>query len=506
MIYTDQVLTNRSNYATKHPEYIMREQDWQRIRDCIQGETVIKRKQDVYLPRPPGMSGIYAEAYDGYIERAHFPQICAYALQGALGVIVTKLPEFNVPPQLQYLIDGATKDGLSIQQLFLDCVIEVLQTGKVLLAVDVTEDNKFKFVKYKAESFINWKESIIKSKKSMTVAVLTEAMDASDDILAHTTEDVYRVSYLDENGNYAIKTFGTGMGEMPEFSKVPTYLGRKLQQIPIFIAGSINNSLEAQPIPLLSVANCSIQIYRKEADLANSEYLSCNPTLCMVGAGNDENIPNVVGSSVMLILPDPAARIFYTVTDTAALKHVKDHIMDLYEEAIRHGVAILDSRKGVEAAEALRIRQATQSASIYSMYLSVINAIKSGLQLMCEWGRFDKGKVEIDAPSSLTYGIPDSAVIREVVAGFGSGVVPISVVHRYLVGSGLLDQKINLEEYIAEIKEHKDLIVVPNVVPVGSGVAPTETTAKVKGLPVEKPTLKPSKAGDPAEKDNIPKS
>jgi len=511
MIYSSQRLTEGSDYSIKHPDYVRMTRDWQRIRDCIAGESVIKGKEETYLPRPPGMSGIYKDAYNDYIERAHFPQIAAYALQGALGVIITKLPEFNVPYQIKYIIEQATKDGSSIQQLFLDCIIEVLQTGKCVLAVDVTENHEFKFVKYPAEAFINWKESNTKSKKSMTLAVLKEAMPSSADILSHDTEDVYFVSYLNESGDYSVKAFSDA-GNIAELSVTPKYTGKTLKQIPIFVAGSINNSLEAQPIPLLSVANCSVQIYRKEADLANSEYLSCNPTLCLVGTSNDEALPNVVGSSVMIVLPDPAARVFYTVTDTAALDHVKNHIDSLYEEAIRHGVAILDNRKGVEAAEALRIRQATQSASIYSVYLSVLNAIKSALMLICEWGGFNKKEVTIDAPSALTYGIPDSAVIREVITGFGNGVIPISVVHRYLIGSGLLDQKVSLDEYIAEIEKYKAFreAMQLNKQPDPNGNPGGEdgkgTTQEIGGEKGEKGNLgkkkTKAKAGDPNEKDN----
>ena len=235
-------------------------------------------------------------------------------------------------------------------------------------------------------------------------------------------------------------------------------MGKTIDEIPLFLAGSINNSFDLQPIPLISVANCSVQIYRKEADLANAEFLSCNPTLVVTGAINDGNLPAVVGSSVMMVIPNELAQVFYTKTDTAALDHVSDHIKDLYEEAIRHGVAILDARKGVEAAEALRIRQATQSASIYSIYLSALNAITQGLKMMCKWYGSDPEKVKVDAPTSLTFGIPDSALVKELIAGFAdSGVIPISVVHKYLVSSGLLDQTISLEDYLVMLAENKKL-------------------------------------------------
>lgn len=453
----EQRIINANSVDNHHPDYDKYYASWSKVRHCMEGEDAVKSKKETYLPRPKGMDGEYAEAYDAYIERAHFPLITSYALSGALGVIITKLPEFNVPKELEYILKESTKDGRPIQQLFLDIIIEIFQTGRVPLLVDVVENkNEFRFVQYRAEEFINWKTSIIESEKSLILGVISESIPSSEDIFSHDTDQVYRVLVLDENGDYTSRMFGEAT-EYEEFYKTPLFMGNPLNEIPLVVAGSINNSFECQPIPLISVANCSVQIYRKEADLANSEFLSCNPTLVLVGASTEDNLPNVVGSSVMMVIPNEAARVFYTTTDTAALTHVKSHIDSLYEEAIRHGVAILDSRKGVEAAEALRIRQATQSASVYSVYLAAMNAIKQGLQLMCKWAGYDPEKVILDAPASLTHGIPDSAIIKAINEGFGQGVIPLPVIHRYLISSGLLDQTVSYEEYVQMLMEQRKL-------------------------------------------------
>ena len=455
-VATNSVIT-ASSVATKHPDYLKFLPSWNKIRDCIEGEDVVKGKKEDYLPRPAGMSGEYASAYDSYIERAHFPLVTSYALSGALGVVITKLPEFNVPPQLEYIIDNATKDGRSLSQLFIDIIIEIFQTGRVPLLVDIIASlNEFRFVQYKAEDFINWRTSHVKSEKNLVLGVLQESKPDDDDIFSHDDKEQYRVLMLNAKGNYESRVFDDD-SEITEKATIPNFMGTKLDEIPLFIAGSINNSFDTQPIPLISVANCSVQIYRKEADLANSEFLSCNPTLCIVGASNDDDLPNVVGSSVMIVIPNEQARIFYTETDTAALRHVSEHIEALYEEAIRHGVSILDNRKGVESAEALRIRQATQSASVYSVYLAALNAVRQGLLAMCEWGGYDKTKVVLDAPASLTTGLPDPAVLKEVIEGFGQGVIPLPVIHRYLVSSGLIDQTIGYDDYLVLLAENKKL-------------------------------------------------
>jgi hypothetical protein len=457
-IVPEQEFSDSSDPSQEHPDYARSLPDWSKVRDCILGESRIKDSEEIYLPRPAGMSGQYADAYTGYLARAHFPQVAAYALQGALGVIITKTPEFNMPKKLEYLKKNATKDGLSLKQLFLNIVIEILTTGRVPLIVDIIpETSEFKFVQYRAEDFINWKSGILGSEKNLTLAVIKEAIPGSSDIFSHDKNEIYRVLYIDKStGKYSTKAY-LQEREVDDFFSVPTYMGKSLDELPIFIAGSINNDYDVQPTPLLSVANCSIQIYRKEADLSNSEYLSCNPTLIFTGVSNDDELPQVVGSSVLIALPDPQARGFYTKTDTAALTHVKEHIKDLYEEAIRHGVAILDTRKGVESAEALRIRQATQSATIYSMYLSATNVLVDGLKLICRWAGYNEDEVTVDAPSSLSYDIPDAQILQTVNAGFGTSTIPLTVLHRYLVSSGLLEQTVGYEEYIQMLKDEQPL-------------------------------------------------
>ncbi len=314
---------------TKHSDYTKSKKSWDKIRDCLDGEDVIKSKKETYLPRPSGMNGQYADAYDGYLERAHFPLILSYALSGAIGIIISKLPDFNVPKSLEYIKTNATKDGRSLQQLFLDIVIEIFQTGRVPLMVDINpEVNEFRFVQYKAEDLINWKVATAKTEKNLSLAVLGEYVPSDElDIFSHDTDLVYRVltknaqnefssMLLDEKGSFiAVDDESLGV-------QVPVFMGKPINKIPLVMAGSLNNSFDLQPIPLISVANCSVQIYRKEADLANSEYISCNPTLCIVGASNDDDLPAAVGSSVMIVIPNEAARIFYTTTDTAALQSV----------------------------------------------------------------------------------------------------------------------------------------------------------------------------------------
>ena len=49
--------------------------------------------------------------------------------------------------------------------------------------------------------------------------------------------------------------------------------------------------------------------------------------------------------------------------------------------------------------------------------------------------------------------------MREIIEGFGKNIIPISVVHRYMVGNGLIDQTVSLKEYIAQLIAQKEFIL-----------------------------------------------
>ena len=113
--------------------------------------------------------------------------------------------------------------------------------------------------------------------KKIHLAVFSEEVPEKDaDEFSHDSEARQRVLKLNAAGNFVSILYENDIEGKPTS---PNYMGKKIKEIPLVNAGSINNSFDTQLIPLLSVANCSIKIYMKEADLAYSEFLSCNPTL-----------------------------------------------------------------------------------------------------------------------------------------------------------------------------------------------------------------------------------
>ena len=147
----------------------------------------------------------------------------------------------------------------------------------------------------------------------------------------------------------------------------PSYKGKFLDYIPVVPYGSLNSRFNVDPGPLYSVASTALQIYMRNADLSQSEFMSCNPTLIFSGVDPGET-PQALGSTVSICLSDHQASANYTKTDTSALAHVLGHIGDLYEQAIYYGAQLLDSsKKAAESAETTRMKASSSSATLSSI-------------------------------------------------------------------------------------------------------------------------------------------
>lgn len=431
---------------TRHPQWQKSIYTWTLIRDSLKGEDAMKMKNEQYLPMPAGMLDLppaasyqyirgsqtdsstldpylsnsitsalnpnYHQnpAYAAYKSRAQFPDITAYILRGLLGMAGSEKPTIKLPSGMQYLLSNATHDGIGLHELYIRTLIEVLTVGRHGILIDVDETNgRPVYVPYIAESITNWKTgSLANGGHGITLlSLIEEPDDQYNDISELTLSDGIPTKMFEQPDNYRFRILGlfdgvyTSLTASPDDKVLnadtalqPTVRGRKLKKIPFFMIGSIMNSVGVDPAPMAGVANTALQIYMKNADLSNAEYMSCNPTLIITGADKKE-APKAMGSTVSLMFENPDARADYTKTDTSALDHVLKHIDDLYEQAVQYGAQLLDSsKKAAESAETLRLKQTSSGATLLSTVNSVTMAFQQILDTTADWMGFNKKEIE----------------------------------------------------------------------------------------------------------------
>ena len=372
----------------------------EQIRDCIKGSNSVKRKQEIYLPMPSGMLAMvptasttatgnnrnlsvrdfpwYHEnpAYSAYLHRARFPDITGSVLRGITGMMTKQIPEYDLPVQASEFESVATVCGKSIIELYGYSVGEVMQTGKICYVIDIKENNKPIIAVYSAERNPDWSYGVVDGERVLTSATFIDEF-ATDDVGEKSTK------YELVNGIAISQQYISGKPVGDEV--ILTYVGKTLSRLPIFFAGAVDNSADTDVIPLTGISDTSLTIYRKDADLSQAEYMTCNPTLFIYGLTQDQT-PQVIGSTVTVTISNPQAKAEYPATDTSALDHVSKTIDGLYSEAISMGAQILGvGKKGAESAEALTIREASSGATLITIVNLTSKAITDALKFIDAW-------------------------------------------------------------------------------------------------------------------------
>jgi len=480
--------------------------EWVATRDGLEGESAIKFKNELYLPMPSGMRIISQQAvsqqlpyyknhgqsgsqlllesrlsyqnipsfhpnaaYAAYLSRTLYPELTSFILRGLLGLACSEAPTIKLPKSMEYLLDSATPTGSSLEELYSYALSEVLTTGRLPLMLDITDESKVLFVPYQAEHLVNWKSrrSENSAETLPSMLVFEEVTDAEDlgeltDSFAHNTRIVQRVPRIDgPTGLYVIDRYIEGAYKS---TVVPNFRGVPLTNIPVTVYGSISNNLTVDPSPLFPIANTSLHIYMKNADLSQAEFMTCNPTLIISGI-SPTNPPAAVGSTVSLILPDPDAKAYYTQTDTSGLDHVLKHIDQLYEHAIYQGAQLLDSsKKAAEAAETVRLKQTASGATLLGIVRNLGKGIEKQLKQIAElFGENPDDVVFRPTLEFMTNGMSPSE-LTALVASWAEGALSHSTLLENFRKAGLLKEGETIEDEMSTIKSEP-----PKVVPGDEG-------------------------------------
>lgn len=450
------------------------------VRDCVSGSNRVKRRNAIYLPIPSGMidapatmssieysrdMGFNADlrdmpwyhpnpAYMSYLQRARFPDITGSILRGIVGIITKIDPELKLSNAVSHFEKSATVCQKNLEELYSYSISEVMQTGRVCFVLDVNENTgKLIIAVYSTERCIDWDYSKVDGEDVLTRVAFIEEYD-------HDGEGEEVVEYNLVNGLVETQKYVDGK---EDGDPIPVmYKGKIATRIPVVFSCADNNRADVNIIPLLGVSDIALTIYRKDADLSQAQYMTCNPTLFIFGIGNDEK-PSIIGSTVTVCMSNPNGKAEYPKTDTSALDNVKETIGDLFSEAISTGAQILGvGGKSAESAEALSIREAASGATLITTVDNVSQAIMDILEYADDWagtsGSEFHGSLDF-ADSSLS-----AQDITAIVSSWLQGAISHDTVLDNLRAANIIDGEVtNKQEKDKIKKEQEDLTVVDDI-------------------------------------------
>lgn len=144
------------------------------------GEREVKASGVLFLPQ---LSGQDTNEYLAYKLRAQFFNATGRTVDSFVGMIFSKDPEMEFPEELENFDDDCSLQGQSFYDYIKNAVRDVISVGRAGTLIDWNEPEARPYCAYyPAEQIINWRTSRINGKQMLSLVVLKELVDASEDV------------------------------------------------------------------------------------------------------------------------------------------------------------------------------------------------------------------------------------------------------------------------------------------------------------------------------------
>lgn len=419
-----------------HPEYDAKATKWRLMRDTYEGEEAVKFADFLYLPATAGQraDGAATKAltslgwisYDAYKARAQFPELVQEAVNTLVGVMHQEAAVIDLPPEMEGMRENATREGESLIALLRRINEQQLLRGRIGLLADFPqsgEEDLPHVVPYEAESILNWDderfEEMEVDKLSLLVVNETgQVRGLGTDVFQWTVERRFRAAFLDDfTGEYTTFTEVEGITDEPV---VPTFRGTTLQEIPFVFIGA--NDLSARPddIPLLSVAEGAIHLYKQSADYRQTLHTQGQDTLIIIGSElkadgspKDETDDTRVGSGAVIRIDDGGDAKFVGVNGEGLGEQRQSYQNDLNDTRAK-GPRLLEGRKGqAESGEALTVRVSASTASVKQIALTGAAGLQSILRMIARWIGADENLVLVRPNTDFSQAQPEPRLLND---------------------------------------------------------------------------------------------
>lgn len=388
----------------QHPDYIKELPRWTRIRDAIDGSDAIKDKTHIYLPKPEAMS---ADRYQVYLNRAQWYDVSDRTQQGLRGAMFTREPTVEVPPVMEPQIDRMSMRGLKFLGLARRIAGEILALGRfgVLLDRGESEDSINvlpKVATYVAETITDWSSEKRDGEWTLTRVVLREPEDGDDRSGKHQ----FRELVLDPDGRYVVRIWKKNetSGKFEVGPDVfPTIGAQRMDFIPFVFFGAVDLDPAAKKPPLLPLVDANIGHYQLSADLRQALFLTGQPTPWAAGAREGE-VPMALGSGELWLFEDSDAKVGLLEYEGQGVGAIRQEMQDTEHRMVLLGARFFEaSKQGVEAADAVRLKHAGDSATLTSIALTVGEGLTRVLQWAAQMARISAPEDAISVQMSMDF-------------------------------------------------------------------------------------------------------
>lgn len=387
---------------------------YQKIRDCLDGSDAIKAKGTTYLPMPGGDNRDPDNVlrYEDYKARAVFYNVTKRTSNGLVGQIMARDPVIEVPSLLEPMLKDVTGSGITLEQFAEVSVGYCVDHGRggILTDYPVTEGGASRadllsgnvrptLSVYEPWNIINWRTKRKGAKTVLSLVVLVEKYDVEDDGFESVEEDQFRVLKLDENDRYIVEVYrksGASGITLHESYQPKDGRGNFLPELPFTFFGAKNNDPRPDAPPLFDLADLNIGHYRNSADYEESCFIIGQPTLTISGLTQEwiknifEDKPIRLGARAAVPLPaDGEANIIQAEPNTLAFEAMQHK----ERQMVALGAKLVEQAKVQRTATEASMEEASENSVLAMCAKNVSSAITFAL----EWAAIFVGAVGIEA-------------------------------------------------------------------------------------------------------------
>lgn len=352
-----------SGYLTNLPA-------WTKIRDCYTGEDAIKAKNADYLPR---LADQPLHDYNNYLARALFFPITAKTCQSMIGLAITKPPKVVYPSLLDSYFSDTQEQEYQFTEFYTSIFTEVVLMGRLGVLIDAPEEaTQPELCQYIAENIMKW--TFVG--KTLTSLILREFREVPGENQFETnTICVLRHCFI-SGGVYYVEELDEDL-EVTKSAISPLFMGRTIDYIPFVCFGSSGVGLRVDKPPMQDIVSLNLSHYLTSADLEWGRHIVGLPTPVVTGVDSSTKLH--IGGTAAWILPVVESKAFYLEFQGQGLQSLEKAMTDKVSLMASVSARLVDgSSRGSEAAETVRLRYMSESASL----IHIIGAVENGCTML----------------------------------------------------------------------------------------------------------------------------
>lgn len=433
---------------TKSPQYLEMDEKWQLIYD-LEDEDRMKEAGTDYVPK---LSEQTDDEYDAYVERGSLYGAFNRTVRGLTGAVMRKEPIVHGPAKLIDMLEDVTVDGLSFNEVTAKVTRNVIKYGYCGILPDVPQEGGSpRLAPYLPTTILYPVEQRMAGKMALIRLTLQEKITNFSEEDPYKTKDVDQVRELDlsEDGIYIQKIWQKGDGsaytQVGE-DIVPRMVGGKpFNYIPFVFFGAIENSVQPKDPPLIDLANLNKKHFVVGVDYYHGLHFCGLPVYWAAGFPMENKL--YVGSFTAWQSSEANARCGILQASKDSLSALAEALDKLEKQMAVVGSRMIEQqRRGVETAEGLLIRQASDFAVLSDIASNVESGMTRALKICAEFMGLPTKGVEVIMNKDFTSDKVDPQVVQALFQAMQGGNLSFDSFLSYLKDKELLPSSRTIEE------------------------------------------------------------